>query len=406
MKKIPMIIILLALLLTACNTSNPKPQETTSALLTSQVVPTSIRTNTPIPPTDTPVPAASLTPTASATPTKAPPQDYGPTDFPADVNPLTGLRVDDPALLDKRPVAVKIQSFPRQQRPDWGISHADVVYDYYQNNGMTRLNAIFYGDMPEKAGPVRSARLLDSHIVRMYEAIFAFGGADARILNRLFNSEFADRLIVEGNNICPAMCREDPNGYNYLIANPLEIGAYLESKGGNNSKPNLEGTTFKHQAPEGGQPGQNVYVRYSISAYVNWKYDPASGKYLRFQDKVEAYNAQEEAYEPATDRLNEKQVAAENVIVLKVVHQFAYKAGNSEIVDILLSGSGEAYAFRDGKVYQLQWNRPNNSLLTLTFPDGTPYPLKPGVTWFQVVGQSSTNELTSDNGMRFEFRIP
>ena len=406
MKKMFIVILILGLLLSGCNSSNPKPQETPSALPTNQAVPTHIPTNTPLPPTDTPLPTAKPLPTSTSTPTEMPPQAYGPTNFPAEVNPLTGLRFDDPSALDRRPVAVKIQSFPRQQRPDWGISFADVVYDYYQNNGMTRLNAIFYGNLPEKAGPVRSARLFDSNIVRMYEAIFAFGGADSRILNRLFNSEYADRLVVEGNNTCPAMCREDPNGYNYLIANPLEIGAYVKTKGVDNSKPDLEGTTFKPQPPEGGQPGENVYVRYSISAYVNWKYDPASGKYLRFQDNAEAYTPQEEEYTPATDRINDEQVAAENVIVLKVIHQFVYKAGNSEIVDILLGGSGEAYAFRDGKMYQLQWNRPTNALLTLTFPDGTPYPLKPGVTWFQVVGQSSTNELTPDNGMRFEFRFP
>jgi hypothetical protein len=409
MRKTSAILAFLALFLFACNSARTTPQ-VTSVLETSQSLPTAVLTNTPVPPTATLPPTATASPTVTSTPTATPPQDYGPTNFPNDVNPLTGLRVEDPAVLDRRPVAVKIQSFPRQQRPDWGISQADIIYDYYQNNGLTRLNAIFYGMDNEKAGPVRSARLFDSHIIRMYEAIFAFGGADQRILNRLFNSEYADRLVVEGSTSCteayPALCREDPNGYNYLIANPKAIGPYVESKGGDNSRQKLEGTTFKHQTPEGGQPGENAYVRYSISAYVNWKYDPVTGKYLRFQDKVEAYTPQEEAYEPVTDRLDEKQVAADNVIILKVIHEYAYKSGNSEIVDILLGGSGEAYAFRDGKVYQLQWNRPTNAMLTLTFPDGTPYPLKPGTTWYQVIGQSSTNELTGDNGMRFEFRIP
>ncbi|MGW8249036.1 MAG: DUF3048 C-terminal domain-containing protein, partial [Anaerolineales bacterium] len=233
------------------------------------------------------------------------------------------------------------------------------------------------------------------------------GGGDQRILNRLFSTEYTDRLVVEGNNSCPALCREDPNGFNFLIADPKEIGPYVVSKGGDNSRQPLEGMTFKHQAQEGSQPqGENVYTRYSISAYVHWQYEPESGKYLRFQDTLEAYTAEEEQYEPVIDRLDETQVAADNVVVLKVIHEYFYKSGNSEIVDILLSGSGEAYAFRDGKAYQLQWNRPGLEMLSLTFPDGTPYALKPGTTWFQVVGQSSTNQLTTDNGMRFEFRLP
>jgi hypothetical protein len=401
MKKTWMFTILLVLLLSACRSASPGPEQTATVESSDTPVATSTVTLTPVPPTETPTPTLEATPTATATP-----EDYGPSDFPLDVNPLTGLKVDEPSNLDRRPVAVKVQTFPRTQRPDWGVSHADIVYDYYQNNGLTRLNAIFYGNNPEKVGPVRSARLFDSHIIRMYEAIFAFGGGDQRILNRLFNSEYADRLVVEGTSSAQALTREDPNGFNFLIAKPEEIGPYVEGKGSDNSRPVLDGTTFTHQPPENGQPGENAYVRYSISSYVHWEYDPVSMKYLRFQDSIEAFTTEEEAYEPFIDRLDEQQVAADNVVVLKVIHEYVYRSGNSEIVDILLGGSGEAYAFRDGKVYQLTWNRPTNALLTLTFPNGTPYTFKPGATWFQVVGQSSTNQLTSDNGLRFEFRLP
>ena len=401
MKKTWILVLFLAVLLSACRSANPEPQQTATTEASATLVATNTATPTPLPPTETPTPTVEPTPTMTPTPA-----DYGPSDFPQDVNPLTGLKVDDPTILDRRPVAVKIQTFPRSQRPDWGVSQADIVYDYYQNNGLTRLNAIVHGKNPEKLGPVRSARPFDSHIIRMYEAIFAFGGADQRILNRLYNTEYADRLVVEGSNTCPALCREDPNGYNYLIANPAEIGPYVEGKGGDNSRQVLDGMKFTHQPPENGNPGENAYVRYSISSYVNWKYDAESGKYLRFQDSVEAYTAEEEAFEPFLDRLDEQQVASENVVVLKVIHEYLYRSGNSEIVDILLGGSGEAYAFRDGKVYQLTWNRPTNTMLTLTFPDGTPYSFKPGSTWFQVVGQSSTNQVTDDNGLRFEFRLP
>jgi hypothetical protein len=260
----------------------------------------------------------------------------------------------------------------------------------------------------EQVGPVRSARLFDDHLVRMYEANFAFGGGDQRILNRLFNSEYADRLVVEGSSSKSALDRYDPNGLNLLVANTKEIGPYLEAKGADNSRQNLDGMAFTVETPAGGKPGENAYVRYSISSYVHWKYDPSTGRYLRFQDKLEAYTAQEEAYEPFMDQLENKQVSADNVVILKVIHGFTYKSGNSEIVDILLSdgGSGEAYAFRDGKVYQLLWNRSTDGIFSLTNPDGTLYNYKHGNTWYQVIGQSSTNQPTEDAGMRFEFRIP
>jgi hypothetical protein len=67
---------------------------------------------------------------------------------------------------------------------------------------------------------------------------------------------------------------------------------------------------------------------------------------------------------------------------------------------------GAAYGLRDGQVYKLQWERLNpDSIVQISFPDGTPYPYKPGNTWYEVIGASST--LTQQNdGWRFIFKIP
>ena len=145
------------------------------------------------PRTDTPLPTPTLEPPPTVEFT-----NYGPVNFPADVNPLTGLKVANPSLLERYPLAVKVQIFPRGQRPAWGISMADIVYDYYQNNGLTRFHAIFLGNDAAQVGPIRSARLLDGHLVNMYKSIFAFGSADRRILNRIFSNQYSNRLVLEG----------------------------------------------------------------------------------------------------------------------------------------------------------------------------------------------------------------
>jgi hypothetical protein len=96
---------------------------------------------------------------------------------------------------------------------------------------------------------------------------------------------------------------------------------------------------------------------------------------LRFQDAAED-TGQGEAYEPLTDRLSEEQIAADNVVIVLVRHDYYWRSpdGRQEILDILLSGSGPAYAFRDGQVYEVEWNRPAlDSVLYLTFPDGSDY---------------------------------
>jgi len=380
----------------------------------------------PMPPT--PTTAAPITDKTGLAPASAPPElaaqaatpvaemlvqpaaaAYGPTGFPAGVDPLTGVTVADATTLERRPGAVKIQLFPRGGRPPYGISAADIVYDYYQNFGMTRLHAIFYGNNAEKVGPIRSARLLDIDLIHMYKTVFAFGSAEQRTYSKLFNQEFANRLVVEGGANCPPLCREDPNGANSLVANTKELGNYVQTRGADNVRQNLDGMSFNPALPANGTPLGQLFVRFSISAYTHWDYDANSGRYLRFQDIQEATDLASEAYEPLVDRTTNQQIAADNVGVLIAPHQFVFgtKPGPSEVVEINLTGSGPAYALRDGQVYEVVWNRAaKENLITLTFPDGTVYPFKPGATWFEVVGKSTKIDNQTTGILRFQHAIP
>jgi hypothetical protein len=84
---------------------------------------------------------------------------YGPSYFPEDVDPLTGLPGDDLRLFQRRPIVIKVTNFPRSVRPQWGLSQADQVFEYYIGDEMSRFIGIFYGKDASRVGPVRSARL-------------------------------------------------------------------------------------------------------------------------------------------------------------------------------------------------------------------------------------------------------
>lgn len=399
--------LILAFLLVGCGQTNPTETITATP---QQIVNTRTPNSTP---TDTTTPTLTPTVTETPLPTETPtPVVYGPSNFPENIDPLTGLEVTDPGFLERRPVAIKVNIVPRSSnRPPWGLSKADIVYDYYHNDGYSRFHAIFYGNDAEMVGPIRSGRLLDYELVHMYQSIFAYGSADILINQRLLNSDFSNRIVLEGYaSPCPPtnaapLCRYEPKTNDFLLGGTAELTAYVTSRGVENGRQNLDGMIFNSEVPTGGLPGNQVYVRYSGDNYTRWDFNISTGRYLRYQDNV--YDTgQGEDYAPLTDRLNDQQVHASNVVVLLVRHEY-YQQPPNEIIEILLSGSGTAYAFRDGQEYQVQWNRPStNSVLTLSNPDGTAFPFKPGATWFQVVGVSTIANQQEEDIWRFNFLFP
>lgn len=352
------------------------------------------------------VPSATATQTQSnlyLTPTPGYPDDgFGPTDFPTDINPLTGLSTD-PANLDRRPMLIKVSNLPREVRPQSGLSRADIVYEYYTEEGTTRFIAIYYGQDAEQVGSIRSARFFDEHIIRMYRGFFVFGSGDERVRERLYGSNFADRLIVEWQVECPALCRPDPVT-NYLMANTEALREYIHSQGLPDERQDLNGMRFRMQPPDGGQAADKIYAWYSAVIYNRWDYDPPSGRYYRYVDVENALEGQPEVYKPLRDALGDIPISADNVVILLMPHTF-YSA-SPEIVEMQFYDSGPAYALRNGQAYELEWVRENEAgLYSLYTKDGKIYPFKPGITWFEVMGLST--KINEDNkDWRFEMRFP
>ncbi|MEE9508160.1 MAG: DUF3048 domain-containing protein, partial [Anaerolineales bacterium] len=154
--------MILVLLLTSCtqavispdlSLSTSIPASTDSMLGEPPTITAHLPTSTSVPI----APSVSSPPTATLEPTQIPSR-VGPEDYPEGVNPLTGLRVSDPALLERRPVMVKVSNYPAYLRPHSGLSNADLVWEYYIGVGMTRFLALYYGENAPQVGPVRSGR--------------------------------------------------------------------------------------------------------------------------------------------------------------------------------------------------------------------------------------------------------
>ena len=379
----------------------------TAILVSSQGTPSPTKTPLPL---NTPTPSPSPTTPMESTPTSIENVISG-------INPLTGEFVSDPSILEHRPIAIKVCNYPRSVRPQSGLSFADHVYEYYLERGITRFIAIFYGQEAEKVGPVRSARLFDEHIFRMYESIFVFGNADDRIIDYFLTlgSEIIHRFILEHTAEKKIVCRPGTlsrlcrdrsiASYNNLFANTAAISQDVSERGIDNQAPDLSGLRFDQKPQTGGDPATSISIDYSEFIYARWLYHQESGLYMRFQDNQDASSASERSYVPLIDHRTNQVISADNVIVLFVPHSFHTKTRTTEIVQIELTGMGPAYLFRDGRVYPVYWVRPTQGILYFINSNGEKAILRPGITFFQVIGESSTIE-QGDEAWQFVFGIP
>ncbi|HEX6511663.1 MAG TPA: DUF3048 domain-containing protein, partial [Chloroflexota bacterium] len=163
-------IPLVGLLLSACGSqAAPAPGSPEAAIQPIAAVPTAAPR-----PTDTPVPA----PTPTATPKPEP------------RSPLTGLPASQ-ADMARRPLLVKIGN-SEAERPQSGLSLADVVYESVTEGGITRYAAVFQSQETGTIGPVRSARLSDLQIAPEFDAVLAHVGASSPVMDLLHANSLLD----------------------------------------------------------------------------------------------------------------------------------------------------------------------------------------------------------------------
>jgi hypothetical protein len=368
----------------------------------------------------TPSPALVYLPSATARAATAMPATITPTPgqvlpvlqylvtLPANVDPLTGLKPERPEIMNRRPLAVKVSSFPRGiVRPyQSGLTRADLVYEYYIEDGLTRFIAVYYSQDAARAGPVRSGRYFDEYIMRMYHAALVFANADERVEKHLLESDLIHLLFLPRDDNCPPLCRDTSIvGYNNVFVDTAGVGPKLSD----NSHQQLRALLFGALMYPMAMPAVNrVYTHYSIYSYNYWEYDPAGQVYRRFSDAADAASfAQGETYTPHIDNLSGAQLSADNVVVLMVPHIFHNEFDRADqLVDITLNGRGDGYLFRDGRMLKVSWVRDQvDQPIQLEDQDGRPVPLKPGVTYYQVIDPESTFKQTGEN-MDFFFYTP
>jgi len=229
---------------------------------------------------------------------------------------------------------------------------------------------------PAKVGPVRSGRLVYADIAAFLpESCLIFAFASAEVLAELPTCAFV---------------YHDIQGGGYM----LDIDEMIQYTKGNRTTDqpiDYSSNVYSEEAPTGGADATRLDEYIAWLNQSAWVYDPLYQSWWRFVDTSEPDAAG--VLHSEVDRLTNRQLHFENVIVLFTIHDVVSPTN----LDIHLEQDwvGNAMLFRDGKKYDIRWSTAateaelqsgSRKPIRFYYPDNrTPFPLKPGHTWVIVV---------------------
>jgi hypothetical protein len=245
-------------------------------------------------------------------------------------------------------------------------------------------------------GPIRSGRLTYNQIGGLFpNSCLVYAGAASDIGAQLDACEIAYGV--------------DKTTPNSALLTVTRLRELAEESLNPRQPVNYSGNLFSEESPAGGIPADRIDVFYHAYTQSGWQYDPISQTYLRWTDLADGTGT----LIPATDRLTQRQMAFENVIVVFAEHE-RYRHNQLEI-DFRLGQRNIAYLFRDGRAFEIFWSTENRAWETETglvrpmhFVDtqGNLLPLRPGRTWIHIVTPFSSVTAQGDGNWRVQFVQP
>jgi len=285
------------------------------------------------------------------------------TTIPPILAPLTGLAVDAP--ITRPALVVKIDNHPKA-RPQWGLNQADIVFE--ENVEMlTRFAAVFHTTDSDPVGPIRSGRRQDVDLLESFNApLFAWSGGNAEVTKLIRASTMVDLSHSAANDAGGYRRESSRSAPHNLIADTSKLWT-LAPEGA--APPQAQ---FAYRAADEAIPAtarETAGIKLSMDGVrVLWEWSAEFSRFLRSQDD-----------KPHVD-VEDVRINAANVVVLYVQYS---KSGYSPVAKTI--GSGEAWVFTAGKLFQGTWERDDaGKPFTLKDTAGNEIKLTPGNTWVQL----------------------
>jgi len=295
-------------------------------------------------------------------------------------SPINGMPVDDPELLERRVLAVKIDNH-WNARPQSGILESDAVFEIRVEGGLTRFMAVFHSADSEHLGPIRSGRPSDATLIRPFEAVLAISGGQPWI--RAGISGLGTEYISDSR---PGMFRVSERfAPHNLYGNTLELREVATDRGYPDEAPPVSLWSFGDTDPTAGEEATDISLTFSNSTTTNWVWDGTH--YLRSIDGGDSAWVNPEG---DTERI------AADVLVAVIGEQYTASSptgAGSSVPATSTIGTGPIHIFSEGRVVTGTWERESaEDPFVLTTEDGEELTVPAGWPWISIVPDNGAVE--------------
>jgi len=268
-----------------------------------------------------------------------------------EISPINNVKVSSrvPRLLDglmvelgqenKLPVAVVFDNFPGAPRPT--LASASIVYEMPVEGGLTRFLAIFdQANLPEAAGPIRSARPYSAEVAEEYKSLYTHAGGSPDALFKLKQKFYKvinlDEISWQGKYFWRDPSQSAP--HNLYIKKEGLINFLDENKIFNQA--DFSGWYYGAGIRLSDQEAENIKINFSPIAESNWQYNEGQKKYQYLQNNKNYRDK------------NNQEILVDNIIIQYAPITILDEIGRRQIK---LTGQGEALIFQQGKVVKGKW---------------------------------------------------